>query len=182
MLYAHSYSEAQLYLKITGCEKCSPKSPNIQEVKQHSTKPSSVNVVRVCGPCSACGAVQELDFAIEHDVPASAHGRTPAINLTEKPSRIIDVGQWLTLAQLFIQEGKSEKDKGRARYLNLQAAQCLDEALKFYDDLENDLPPASAFYCESSRRRFRESPQHFSRGRLISDRRKLPIIFDEPSS
>lgn len=182
MLYMHSLTEAQLYLRITGCEKCSPISTIPQEPKSHIEKPGRVNVVRVHGQCSACGAPQELDFAIEHEVPAPTHGRPPAINPTEKRSQIIDVGQWLTLSQIFIQESRTELNRERARILNLQSAQCLDEALKFYDDPENDLPPVDAFYCGSSRRRFRESPQQFSRGRLINEKRKLPVNFNDSSS
>ncbi len=182
MLYAHSLTEAQLYLKISGCEKCSPVASSLQEPKSHTEKSGDANVMRIRGQCPACGAPQELDFALEHDDAAPAPGRPPAINLTDKRSRIIDVGQWLTLSQLFMQESRSEPERGRARFLNLQAAQCLDEALKFYDDPENELPPADAFYCDSTRRRFREFPQQFSRGRLISEMRKLPVNLNDSFS
>jgi hypothetical protein len=179
MLEAHSLTEAQLYLKITACKKCSPEPAGMGKLNQHAQSSGNMSVVRVRGQCSGCCAAQELDFALEQEIAAPAQGHAPAINLTEKRSQIIDVGQWLTLSQLFIQESQSEKNRSKARLLNLQAAQCLSEALKFYDDSDNDLPPSDALFCASSRRRFHEFPQQFSRGRLISEKRKLPVNFDE---
>ena len=122
---------------------------------------------------------RKLDFTVAQAEKAPPPGRPAAINPTEKRSQLIDVGQWLTLSQLFLQESRSQTDRSHARLRNLQAAQCLDEALKFYDDPENDLPPSDAFYCESSRRRFRESPRQFSRSRLVSEKSRLPVVFDE---
>ncbi len=178
MLQAHSLIEAQLFLKITACASCNPKAPGtIAGNKPH--QPLGGNVTRLSGTCPSCGRSQEWEFTIPANDNASSKTIPAAINPTGVCSQIIDVGQWLTLSQMFIQEGKSDVDRARSRLSNLQAAQCLDEALKFYDDPENDLPPASAFYTEASRRRFRESPQQFSRTRLISERRKLPMPFSE---
>jgi hypothetical protein len=65
-------------------------------------------------------------------------------------------------------------DKAQARHLGLEAAQCLEEALKFYDDVDNDLPSTEALFTEASRQRFRDHPEQFSRRRLIELRSKLP--------
>ena len=68
---------------------------------------------------------------------------------------------------------RTAEDCTQVRQLQLQAAQCLDEALKFYDP-DNDVPPPEAFFSEDSQRHFRERPDLFSRQRLIELRAKLP--------
>ena len=177
MLKAHTLTEARLYLKITACEKCEPRPKG---VRKQTKEIDHSRCVKLNELCPSCGSARELEFAIEPPEATPDEGRPAPINFTQEPSQIIDVGQWLTLSQLFLQESSAERDRSRARLLSLQAAQCLDEALKFYDDPENDLPPSNAFYCNASHRRFRESPQQFSRTRLISEKRKLPVIFGEP--
>ena len=62
-----------------------------------------------------------------------------------------------------------------ARQMQIQAGTCLEEALKFYD-ADNDLPPEDAFFTDAGRRQFREHPESFLRGRLISLRAMLPIV------
>ena len=96
------------------------------------------------------------------------------INATDQPSRIIDVAQWLTLAHVIAEAASRETEKTHARQLGIDAAQCLSEALKFYDEPENDLPPAEAFFHDASRRRFRENPEEFSRQRVLDMRSRLP--------
>jgi hypothetical protein len=66
-----------------------------------------------------------------------------------------------------------EKNKTEARRLALEAAQCLDEALKFYVE-DNDLPTKDTFFHHGSRQRFRDHPEQFSRQRLLHLRSKLP--------
>lgn len=182
MLHAHSLTEAQLYLRITGCAKCQSGTSFPPGAMRSHNETHRTTTVRVQGQCPACASPQEMDFEIDADRAASAPEVPPAINTTDERSSIIDLGQWLTLTQLFIQDGRSEPDRRRVRVSQLQAAQCLDEALKFYDDPDNDLPPADSFYTDSSRRRFHESPQQFSRNRIIGERRKLPVPFEGPDA
>jgi hypothetical protein len=99
---------------------------------------------------------------------------TSQINATDEPSRILDVGQWLVLFQVILTAASKEPDRIEARRLGYEAAQCLEEALKFYAD--NDAPPADALFTPRSRRRFEQNPESFSRGRLIDMRSKLPTL------
>ncbi|NLE57208.1 MAG: hypothetical protein GX616_02525, partial [Planctomycetes bacterium] len=59
------------------------------------------------------------------------------------------------------------------RRMRIEAAQCLDEALKFFDE-DNDLPPREAFFTEKSYRRFLERPELYTRQRLIEMRSPSP--------
>jgi hypothetical protein len=77
---------------------------------------------------------------------------------------------------MIIEAATRETDKTQARHLGIEAAQCLEEALKFYDDVGNDLPPPEAFFTEVSRERFRDAPEQFSKRRLIGLRAKLPSM------
>jgi hypothetical protein len=104
-------------------------------------------------------------------VPA---GQAAVVNPTDEPSRILDVGQWIVLFRMITERAAREIDKIQARHLGIEAAQCLEEALKFYDDVDNDLPPQEALFTEASRTRFRKAPEQFSRRRLIDLRAKLP--------
>lgn len=56
----------------------------------------------------------------------------------------------------------------------MEAAACLEQALLMYDDPQNDLPPAHALFHETTRQRFRDNPELFSRQRLINKRAALP--------
>lgn len=175
MLNAHSIEEIRLYLKIAGCDRCGKARRWRLEENPPPTVPGNVIIA---WDCPACGAKSHEDFAIEQGEHAAKSGYPPPINSTEDRSRLIDAGQWITLAQLLMQEAKGGKDKSRARMLNLQAGQCYDEALKFYDDAENELPPAEAFFTKGSQARFRDAPQQFARSRLIGERAKLPTMHD----
>lgn len=122
--------------------------------------------------CGLCG----LEFAIEVRSDGMASGM---INSSLEASSLIDVGQWLTLSGLLREQAKAEPNRIRARQIGIEAGECLDEALKFYDDPENDLPPQEAFFCESSKLRFKEAPEQFSRERIVGERVRLPKAGNE---
>jgi len=103
------------------------------------------------------------------------------VNSTDEPSWILDVAQWLTLFSMMTEMAGKESDKTAARRLSLEAAQCLDEALKFYEE-DNDLPPTEAFFHQGSRDRFRDHPQQFSRQRLLHLRSRLPTRWRQDGS
>ena len=124
--------------------------------------------------CKGCRRPSEFSFRLPPDSPSAPAGELEIINPTEQPSRIIDVSQWITLFAVLNEEAARTSAPPRKRLLELQAGQCLDEALKFFDDEENDLPPPSAFFDDSARDRLRDQPQEFSRQRLINFRASLP--------
>jgi hypothetical protein len=68
--------------------------------------------------------------------------------------------------------GRSD-DKLQVRRFGIQAAQCLDEALKFYLP-DEELPGPVAFFNAASRERFRQHPEQFARRRLVEMKLKLP--------
>jgi hypothetical protein len=188
----HSFAEAYLYVCVTPCRSCGTgRLVTDTAGLQHD---GDQRVLTVPVTCRACGrsAVFQFDtgrlgpgestlegFA-ELGAPAGSQ-TVPAINPTERPSRVIDVAGWLTLFAMLQDEARPSEDETRTardratvRRLQIQASACLGEALKFYD-ADNDLPPEDAFFSKRSRRQFRQHPELFARDRLIGLRAKLPI-------
>ncbi len=172
-LVAHSLAEVHLYLMATPCAGCG-QGPLRGGAARPSGDVDDKATVVVDVTCDACKSVSALFFRLPGGLAPNDAQDPPEINATEEPSRIIDVGQWLVLVRLLVEEAGQERNKQRARRLGLEAAQCIEEAMRFYDDAQNDLPPDDAFFCAASRTRFHEAPDQFSRQRLIGLRGKLP--------
>lgn len=124
--------------------------------------------------CRSCGHQSALTFTLPqtapHDDPNNLY---PIVNPSDEPSKILDVGQWITLFRVILESAGNQADKIEARRLGYEAAQCLEEAIKFYDDTD-ELPPEEAVFCETTRTHLRDHPQQFARQRLIELRAKLP--------
>lgn len=185
-LQARSIAEIQLYLRVAACAHCGkgPLQCDEQAGEPDSpvghlgrpNRPATINL-----SCTACCArwLQPIEWVHLPIPEASTGSPTHAVSLsginpTSQPSRIIDLGQWLVLVSLIGDEAARETDRVRARELGITAARCLDEALKFYTEAENDLPPPEAFFHEESRRRFHDSPEKFSRQRIAGMKSNLP--------
>jgi hypothetical protein len=177
-LVAHSLAEVYLYLMVTPCGKCGRGPLKGGDAKPAEWDNTRVGVV-VEVTCSICDDQARLEFDVPAErlaaIKSAPRGSAAKINPTPEPSRIIDVAGWVTLFGVIADAAARATDKGEARMLGYEAAQCLDEALKFYDQ-ENELPPEDAFFSEASRRRHREHPQKLARSRLIDLRARLPSI------
>lgn len=172
-LVAHSLAEAYLYVMATPCTACGDGAWRAGRGSRDESAQDQNHLILPVS-CAKCGAKDELRFHL----PLLSAGSDPAIavvNPSSEPSRIIDLAQWITLAHVIIEAASKEKDKQQARHLGIEAAQCLEEALKFYEE-DNDLPGPDAFFHHASRRRFQEHPQQFSRQRLVNQRAKLPTL------
>jgi len=131
--------------------------------------------VQLNATCGTCKRTWSLRFRLPLGTGVDPAGGLAAVNSTAEPSRIIDVAGWVMLFRLIIDRAGREPDKAASRQLGLEAAQCLDEALKFYD-ADNDLPPITSFFSDDARRRLTEHPRDFSRQRLIQMRARLPTL------
>lgn len=170
-LYARSLTEIQFYLRVTPCSGCG-RGP-LKPVTDHL--PPASSPFSLTAKCGGCHQQAAFTFTLpEHATPTDRDDLYPVINPTPEPSRIIDVGQWIVLFRLILETAGKETDKIEARRLGYEAAQCLAEAVKFYED--NDLPPESAIFCESTRVRRRDNPQQFSKQNLMDIGSKLPKL------
>jgi hypothetical protein len=170
-LDAWNTAEIRLFFLVTPCRACG-KGPLTQKPPAElAAKRAAVGVI---SQCAACGDQTDYTFIV-HDPNEPATGMSHSLRQTQDPSRIIDVADWLTLSQMLQQTAAGATDRAEARRLRIEAGQCLDEALKFFTDENNDLPPAEAFFSRASRERLRRSPQLFSRQRLLNLRGSLPM-------
>ncbi|MHC4233921.1 MAG: hypothetical protein ACYSUQ_02280 [Planctomycetota bacterium] len=176
-LVAHSLAEVYLYLMVTPCGQCGRgplRGDEAQPFQKNAETGVAVDVV-----CGSCEDRQELRFELPADELAAAKAAPPdsaaRINTGLEPSLIIDVAGWVTLFRVIADAAVETKDKIEARKLGYEAAQCLEEGLKFYEQ-DNDLPPETAFFSKASRRLHREHPQRLARSRLINLRAKLPTL------
>jgi hypothetical protein len=144
----------------------------------HATQKDDTSLprhIRLTASCRQCKHVQQIVFALPLGLGTHTDGAPAEINVSDERSEIIDLAEWLTLFRSITAAASRETDRGHSRQLGLEAAQCLDEALKFYDEEnENDLPPDDAFFSARSRERRRDHPEHFSRRRLLELRAHLP--------
>lgn len=171
-LIAHSEAEVRLYLLAARCKACG-RGP-LTAPPPDGEPVDTTRILSIDAHCEACTEPAALSFRLPARSEGDAQLSPGVVNPSDEPSQIIDVGQWIVLFRVFLESAKSEPDKMQARALGLKAAQCLDEAIKFYDDPDNDLPPPEAFFWDASRDRMRDSPEQFARHRLIELRAKLP--------
>jgi hypothetical protein len=168
----HSVAEAYLYLLTLRCESCG-RGP--LRARADLTRTDEVaGGWRMEIRCGGCARETALAFAIDPP-PTREEAGSGRINPTPRPSQAIDLLGWLALFQRILSASEKEADRQAGRQLAWEAAQCLDEALKFYEP-GNDLPPEAAFFSADSRRRFLDHPGQFSRERWRERRLRLPDL------
>ena len=176
-LQAHSLAEAHFYLMVEVCEHCG-QGPLLSAagLRRPGRRPGCA-LLTIQAKCSHCDKESsflfELPYTEERASGADQHPRR--INPTEEPSEILDVTQWVTLHRIVLNAAERLTDKSEARELRCDAAECLDEALRFYD-ADSDLPPPEALFTEQSRRRLKDRPELYIRQALIAQRQALPSL------
>lgn len=172
VVQVHSVAEAYLFLMLVRCRACG-KGP-LKQRGDLTRATASPGGWLLQAACSACGVERPLHFAIEPE-PTREQARSDRISSTRERSAAIDLLGWISLFQTILGESPKQPDKQTARRLTHEAAQCLDEALKFYDG-DDELPDESAFFTDESRRRFRDHPEYFNRSKWRERRLKLPDV------
>lgn len=135
---------------------------------------------RIACTCRQCRKAVTIGFDIQPP-PTRESARTSVINPTPDPSRAIDLPGWLNLFQQIATAAGREKDKSLGRELAIEAARCLDEALKFYE-ADNEMPPPKAFFSATGRDALQHHPQRFVRSNWLQRRLQLPKLRDAQAS
>lgn len=169
-LTVHSVAEAYLCLLVTPCRDCG-RGPLKQRGDLTRTAAARGGWL-LPAACAACGNRAELAFDIQPP-PTREQAQSDIINPTSEHSQAIDLLGWVTLFQAILAESQKQTDRQMARQLAWESAQCLDEALKFYDG-DNELPSVDAFFTDLGRTRFRDHPQYFARSKWRERRLLLP--------
>lgn len=132
-----------------------------------SARATSTDAVELTAYCASCQAPLTERFEIDSRA-------LDELNPSAAPSRILDVTDWVSLHSALLELAERQGRAERRRSLKIEAADCLREALKFYADDDNDLPPASACFSPEARDRVRDFPREYSRQRLRDLLAKLP--------
>lgn len=169
-LPAHTFNEARYYLMVTACEHCG-KGP--WEIDSSEPSPQDKHLIAVEAHCGHCGQEQAFRFLCESEL-LSECAEVEQINITNNPSIIVDVAQWLSLFYMLLESASSTDDKIASRRTGFRATLCLCEALKFYTD--DELPDESAFFTSKSLAVFRGHPENFARQKLRDMQAKLPTL------
>ena len=173
-LAARTIIEPYYFLMVQRCESCG-KGP-LEACDAQREFHEGVPCRRITAICRACREKSKFLFDVsscpqEDDSAIDALGPIGG----SAPSGIVDVAQWLTLFHTIIRAADHSKDKTEARRLGFEAAQCLEEALKFYAP-GAELPDEDAFLSRRSYELSRSQPEQFARSRLIGHRDKLPSL------
>ncbi|MGQ9648897.1 MAG: hypothetical protein ACUVXJ_02180 [Phycisphaerae bacterium] len=187
VLIPHSLAEARLYVKTQRCASCG-EGPLVisREAPSYDAAAHRLTVTVVCDECGQAARIAFCVREIERRGPVLSMlgelrdiSRQPAaqvINPTRRPSRMIDVAGWVMLYTMLTEEARTESLKSTSmekraavRRMRIEAAQCLDEALKFFNE-DSDLPPREAFFTKESYRHFLDRPDLYTRQRLIEMR------------
>jgi hypothetical protein len=166
----HSVAEAYLFVMVRRCAACGEGPVQTQDNLTRAT--SARDGWTLSTVCAKCKNSESLQFIIEPE-PTRTEAASNRINPTSKRSEAIDLLGWLTLYRTIIESAKKQEQPAEMRRLAGEAAQCLDEALKFYEP-GDELPPAGAFFSQDSAQRFRDHPQQFARSRWMHERSRLP--------
>lgn len=169
-LKASTLNEVHYYLMVTPCPSCS-KGPLGLSFLPEGIRPGQPFAVKAA--CAGCSVASEFHFTTDHELPADPIG-SQTINPAPSPSRLIDLAQWLSLFHMMLQVASAQAGRADTRRQGYQAALCMAEALKFYDD--NELPPESAFFHASTLETFGQHPEKFARQRLRDMQAKLPTL------
>jgi hypothetical protein len=168
----HSVAEAYLYRMATPCPACHRGA--LAQTGDLTKAGDATSRWTLATRCGSCNAAETLQFAID-PVPGREQAKSCRINATSEPSKAIDLLGWLSLFQSILGAAGKATDKAEGRQLAIEAAQCLDEAFKFYGPGE-ELPGPEAFFSESSRQRFASHPQQFALSRWRVRRLMLPDV------
>ena len=200
----HSFAEVYLSLMVSPCPHCGQGPIGADRTNLRFNADEGIfTVALTCQPCGArwdaCFDIRRtppeaFSPLLTADLPLrQRRGELATLNTSDEPSELIDVPGWVALHNLLLDcarqtaengyrgapagEARAEATVGArvlARQMQIQAGECLDEALKFFEE-DNQLPPQDAFFTEAALRQFRHCPELFTRDRLIEMRNRLPL-------
>ena len=168
-VHVHSVQEEYFYMMVRPCACGGPWHSESQEVDEGESR----ILHHVSATCFACGKQRTFHFQL--DERPGPKGPIRQINPTDRPSRALDLAEWLGLAQFYL--GRIERLDAKVEKAQslLDARQCLEEARKFFGP-EDEAPPASALWSRKSRQAAEARPEAFRRSTIEGMLRRLPPL------
>ncbi len=177
---AHSVVEIHLYAAVIPCRACSGRGFAVTAWRLGEADAPRQAAFSIA--CRTCPHSESFDVRLpaEREIESAGARRLPVvINPIGRRSELIDVAQWLVLYRLAVDRAEKVPVRALSRAIQIEAGQCLDEALRFYPP-DTDVPPSEAFFAADSLERFRDHPHLFARQRLIDLRAGLPTSSVNP--
>jgi hypothetical protein len=187
--YARTFDEAYLYMELRPCVCGEPEFDKTTA----SVIEDGVPVERYSGHCPTCGRARQFTFRMPDEPPRITLDMV--YGWGDEPSRLLDPGEWLGVADVFAANARAELDGAgspdadsadeerltRIFYQLSAAIAATGEAVKFLPS-GADRIPEEAFRSQPGRLRFELSPERFQRARLeaeLADRKRLLADFEE---
>jgi len=178
LMMARTNAEAHVYMELSGCPRCG----------QRQFDPSNSLIMldgdlasRYHGACPQCGLEREYTFRVGYDLQLPPVDRARFGD--ERPSELIDPGEWMWLADFVsarvpVDPGDvTAGERDRYRYDLTVAVAALDEVLKFVPP-GADQVPAEAFWTDRGREVYAQRPGRFIRGAVLAVRDAYQEIVD----
>jgi hypothetical protein len=188
-LPARTYAEVHAYLDLRPCACGSDRFDrgafDIVEARETGV------VIQFVGVCEGCARPRDLTFRLPAR-PGLVPGSRDRFSYAEDgPSRLLDAGEWLGIAEgyggvgdLAVSVGEhsggehSGGERGAVVEYLISAAWAVDEVLKFVPPGADQVPPDAVWTAES-RARYQAEPAEFSRERLAERRAQRWRLVDE---
>jgi hypothetical protein len=182
--YARTFDEAYLYMELRPCV-CGESE---FDKRTTSLVEDGIPVERYTGHCPNCGRARQFTFRMPDEPSRITFDMV--YGWGDEPSRLLDPGEWLGVADVFEANARAEltgidaadEDRLTRIFYQLSAAvAATEEAAKF-------LPPGAvrvpeeAFRSQPGRQRYELAPERFQRANLeaeIRERRDLMADFED---
>jgi len=182
--YARTFDEAYLYMELRPCV-CGESE---FDKTTASVIEDGVSVERYSGHCPNCGRARQFTFRMPEEPPRISFDMV--YGWGDEPSRLLDPGEWLGVADVFAANARAELDGAdsadeqrltRIFYQLSAAVAATGEAVKFLPS-GADRIPEEAFRSQPGRLRFELSPERFRRTNLdaeLAERKRTMADFEE---
>jgi hypothetical protein len=169
--YARTYDEAYLYMELRPCVCGEPEFDKTTA----SWAENGAQVERYSGACPNCGRPRQFTFRMPDAPPEVSFDMR--YGWGEEPSRLLDPGEWLGVADMFDASAQAELNSGDITseqqltgifYLLSSAVAATEEVAKFLP-VGADRIPEDAFRSQPGRMLFELVPERFERAALARE-------------
>ncbi|WP_158716319.1 hypothetical protein [Blastococcus sp. Marseille-P5729] len=119
---------------------------------------------RYDGSCTSCGSTREFEFTLPAaEALSGPHSRFGA---GQRPSAIIDAGQWMLVADAHAEAVSAELGDPRLARSHLETSAAATAEVMAFVDEDIDAVPRRALWTSSGLRQYDAEPGRFARGAL----------------
>lgn len=167
--YARTYDEAYLVMNLRPCV-CG--ETELADRTSSAVTLGGEDGERFSGHCVSCGRHRRFTFRMRPTEPGEIDFEV-RFGRGDEPSRLIDAGEWLGVAELYGQVAAERLAEGEPvgddvaslHHLLVSAAEAVGEVLKFLPPDAEEVPEG-AFWSPGGRQAYEIAPERFTRAAL----------------